>query len=273
MILDSAKIQAFLRPWQQTPEGEEHDGGNGMEHQGTAAVREEAQLILQILQHIQVMSSRDEVRRTFSRTTRERYLARALLEGGAAGKVDVPRMLVALRAAAAAGSAWAPLWLGDLECHGLDGSTEEDDAGSLHECSHNWYMQAAERGHPDAPHRIAALCADSSTGLRAYRRPAEQSAAAFRMFSRGGSIQARPSNGVVTAFAEGGGLHTGEHCSRPADANHSLVEGVNKDRDASTEAHQCLMKNVSLSMAASSDDMDEAAGLRECVLRPLKSRL
>jgi len=100
-----------------------------------------------------LVSSTDDVRRAFSHTPLEGHLVEALLAGGANGSLDEPRMMEALRAAADAGSLWAPLWLGDLE---VESNTWTRGA------RREWYVAALERGHPDAAHRLATQSADEA---------------------------------------------------------------------------------------------------------------
>lgn len=114
---------------------------------------------MQILRFAEVVASPSEVRETFSQSPIEANLADALMAGGVAGDVDMPRMMVALRAATTAGSAWAPLWLGDVER--LQGSTgpfvQADKEDAVHLARRAWYRQAEARGHPDARNRLAGL--------------------------------------------------------------------------------------------------------------------
>lgn len=130
------------------------------------AVQAEAVLLLEILGFVEVVVSPEEVKGTFHQSPLEVHLAEALLaarrisdssEGdeflSAEGREDLPEMIQALRAAAAAGSAWAPLWLGDL-CllcpQAWDTPEGEDDTNQ----QITWYEQAASRGHPEAFARL-----------------------------------------------------------------------------------------------------------------------
>eukprot|EP00931_Biecheleriopsis_adriatica_P116014 TRINITY_DN91729_c0_g1_i1.p1 TRINITY_DN91729_c0_g1~~TRINITY_DN91729_c0_g1_i1.p1 ORF type:complete len:247 (+),score=78.92 TRINITY_DN91729_c0_g1_i1:50-742(+) len=78
------------------------------------SVKEEARLVLSILGYVEVLGSHDEIRRIFSQTPLEAHLAEALL-AGAAGELDLPRVMQALQGAAAAGSIFAPQWLAEVE--------------------------------------------------------------------------------------------------------------------------------------------------------------
>lgn len=118
----------------------------------TDAVREETELILEILQCIDVVTSLDEIKHMFSRTPMETHLVEAILAGGAAGTVDVSNMLMALRAAMDHGSVWAPLWLGDVE-----GELEDGDDDVSTEQRREWYSVADCRGHPEAAARLSTL--------------------------------------------------------------------------------------------------------------------
>mmetsp|Transcript_20442 Transcript_20442/g.36684 ORF Transcript_20442/g.36684 Transcript_20442/m.36684 type:complete len:231 (+) Transcript_20442:23-715(+) len=82
---------------------------------GLSAARDEARLILQIVDYVEALGSTEEIRATFSHSALEAHLTDALLAGGAAGELDMPRLLQALQAATAAGSVWAPQWLVEVE--------------------------------------------------------------------------------------------------------------------------------------------------------------
>lgn len=162
MPLSATAVRAALLPWivvcEETSEGS-----------SSSAVREEALLIADILQYVTAMS-KDEVRQAFSESPCEAHLADALLAGGAAGEFDGPRMFDALRAAAASGSAWAPLWLGDMESAPAHEGEDERQADSeaSQERRRSWYIEAVARGHSDASYRMAAQqeenAADSKLG-------------------------------------------------------------------------------------------------------------
>lgn len=265
MPLDSAALQAALLPWMAPPSG-------GQREERTAAVREEAQLILQILQHVEVMASHDEVCRTFSRTPRELHLAQALLVGGAAGELDRPRMLGALRAAAAAGSAWAPLWLGDMEGPRLDTASEGAVERNVHDRRRGWYIQAAERGHPDAPRRLAAAAGTSASRAQ----------------------PAAPAAGLASAFASGGGLQANSHsetvlATDGTEEEDELEAAEGQELEGEVEAEEAMdaasglglgdtelcsrLAEVARAVCATSDEMGEAGSLCMISLKPMRSRL
>eukprot|EP00440_Ansanella_granifera_P028125 gb/GFBE01030561.1/.p1 GENE.gb/GFBE01030561.1/~~gb/GFBE01030561.1/.p1 ORF type:complete len:227 (+),score=40.92 gb/GFBE01030561.1/:1-681(+) len=122
------------------------------EEPNATAVREEARLILNLLEVIREVTA-SALEGMFSEGALDFHLVGALLAGGAAGNFDKPQMFSELYAAVEAGSIWAPLWLGDLE--GLFAEEEGDEVGAL--CTaerRRWYLEAAVRGHPDAMQRL-----------------------------------------------------------------------------------------------------------------------
>jgi len=100
---------------------------------GLSVARDEARLILQILDYVEALGSTDEIRRTFSQSALEAHLTDALLAGGAAGELDMPRLLQALQAATAAGSIWAPQWLAEVESLRMlaMGETNTEEGGDV----------------------------------------------------------------------------------------------------------------------------------------------
>lgn len=288
MPLNSTAVEAALLPWLGVEPEEATDG--------TAAVREEARLIFQILMHVEALASSAEVRRTFSRTPQEAYLTEALLAGGAAGKLDWPKLLNALRAAAAAGSAWAPLWLGDVEFlskAGGGGQERGDVAGGLDARRRAWYVQAARRGHPDATHRLAAHGEvppplAPPLGLQDEDLPTVQSAVGLASaFAQGGgaSVSSEPSAGLASAFANGGGLPSADGPPFVVLAGHGTPEGggmIDSDAEESKTTEEGFYEDdevcrrlleVSCAIDAVGDDAEEDAGLRAVVLGNPRSRL
>jgi len=161
--LDGSMLRASLHPWLQ-----ESRPGGGV----TNEVQQEAQLLSEILDHIEVVACLDEVRKTFTETPLEAHLAEALVAAldpnrgqFAADMIFAePRRLAvleSLHAAAEAGSSWALLWMGDLEA-GRD--------------AEGWYLEAAARGHPDAARRIAELGLVGGSGLLVGTPSASQAA-------------------------------------------------------------------------------------------------
>lgn len=148
MPLDSKNIEDAVSPWASDAATADRDAP------ASPGVCQEADVILQILEFAGVVACAEEVRCTFSKTKVEAHLADALMAGGVGGSLDAPRMLQALRAAATAGSIWAPLWLGDVEDLQLDGSVEDATRAANRR---EWYHKAATRGHPDAGLRLAAV--------------------------------------------------------------------------------------------------------------------
>lgn len=161
--MSKAAVQDAILPW---VEGAERSEGDEAQ-EDAAVVSEEAHLILEIIRFSEVVTCSEELLRTFSHEPLEAHLAEALVAGGAMGELDMSRMFAALKAAAALGSSWAPLWLGDVECFAVDGCGEEENcdmAYSLEARRRSWYLQAAARGHPDAVHRLAALASGPLDG-------------------------------------------------------------------------------------------------------------
>mmetsp|Transcript_27994 Transcript_27994/g.76975 ORF Transcript_27994/g.76975 Transcript_27994/m.76975 type:complete len:272 (-) Transcript_27994:92-907(-) len=271
MPLDSATVQAALLPWlEPTPD-------NVLDH--TSGVREEAQLILQILQHVEAVASYAEVCRTFSRTPRELHLAEALLVGGAAGELDWPRMLGALRAAAAAGSSWAPLWLGDLERSWL-GKKEDMDAEAdsrskaIETRRRSWYIQAAERGHPDGPRRLAAHDAGSS-GIWAQNGTTVQTAvpaAAFASaFAKGGGVRSDTCSNDALA-ADGTTEEEVEDFGQASDEIYFGREDFHVGNESNKEVSRGLIE-ASNAVCVASEEMGELSSLHPLMEKPLRSRL
>eukprot|EP00413_Alexandrium_margalefii_P002634 CAMPEP_0204518076 /NCGR_PEP_ID=MMETSP0661-20131031/4013_1 /ASSEMBLY_ACC=CAM_ASM_000606 /TAXON_ID=109239 /ORGANISM="Alexandrium margalefi, Strain AMGDE01CS-322" /LENGTH=269 /DNA_ID=CAMNT_0051523511 /DNA_START=67 /DNA_END=876 /DNA_ORIENTATION=- len=265
MPLGSAALQAALLPWMEPP-------SEGVREERTAAVREEAQLILEILEHVEAVASHEEICRAFSRTPCELHLAEAVLTGGAAGELNRPRMLSALRAAAAAGSTWAPLWLGDMDAPRLDSVSGEEVQGKLEGLDarrRGWYIQAAERGHPDAPRRLAA-------------RGVGHAAAAERV-----ALPAAPAVGLASAFAAGGGLQISGFTDAEV-ATDGTAEGEEEEEEEAEADEVAVgmdqvglisdelcrrLEEVAEAVDAATDDVGEAGSLSMVSLGPLHSRL
>eukprot|EP00930_Biecheleria_cincta_P053303 TRINITY_DN3872_c0_g2_i1.p1 TRINITY_DN3872_c0_g2~~TRINITY_DN3872_c0_g2_i1.p1 ORF type:complete len:246 (-),score=57.91 TRINITY_DN3872_c0_g2_i1:350-1087(-) len=131
-ILEADSLRSFLKPWlhQNTISAaylsKEARFDDLVRAQKAA---KEARLVLQILDYVEAVADCDEIRRTFRETPLEAHLAESLLSGGAAGDIDMPRLLQSLQGAIAAGSMWAPQWLATLERHGL--IHDEHEANTL----------------------------------------------------------------------------------------------------------------------------------------------
>lgn len=159
-LLSEATVHASILPWLSSP-SEKEAAREPAIGRGLELVREEARLIQEMLDYMSLASS-EEVRRTFAQTSVEAHLADALLCGGAAGTApasaaDPAGMLKALRAAAVAGSVWAPLWLGDLEHVGNGHERTAIQAARRR----GWYNEALQKGHPDALGRLAEIPSDA----------------------------------------------------------------------------------------------------------------
>merc|ERR1712232_1509131 len=70
------------------------------------------------------------------------------------GELNTPEMFDALRKAAAFGSAWASIWLGDFERR----FAKKGDGG-VTKRSRKWYVQAMACGHPEAERCLDRLAA------------------------------------------------------------------------------------------------------------------
>lgn len=209
MPLDRKHIEDAVRPWASDAATADSDAP------ASSAVCQEADVILQILEFAGVVACAQEVRITFSRTEVEAHLADALMAGGVGDSLDAPRMLQALRAAANAGSTWAPLWLGDVEDFQLEDSSR--DAASRAASRREWYLKAAARGHPDAGLRLAAMQAGGHilAGVTASASPAVTAEKLLDLSLHHSPLEiapgqsllmgsvASPDNGLALAFSSG----------------------------------------------------------------------
>ncbi|CAJ1381129.1 unnamed protein product [Effrenium voratum] len=193
-MLFSKAIEAAIQPWVAVP--------------AKGPIGEEAHVILEIQRFAEVVSNGSEVILTFSGSEKEAYLAEALVAGGLSGSVDLPRMLRALRAATGAGSAWAPLWLGDVER--LQMQERAEDRATVERCCRRWYLEAVARGHPDALHRLNMLqaggLAQSSPPMNADNLcDISAGFASEELCPMEGAIQEPPAH-LASAFAGSGAL-------------------------------------------------------------------